>query len=106
MGTFTKYTINETDNFDEGLYPQVAGEIEGLHGSLIAIKGTNKVSIIISLLKDHCIKTEWLDGNKQLAMLLTSGVLQTSHLESLFNSCKHNTNFTSGLEAYMSTRLA
>lgn len=106
MDTFAKYTITETDNFDEHLYPQVAGEIDGLQGRLCEIKGANKVSIIISLLKDHCIKTEWLDGNKQLAWMLTSGFIPTSHVESLFSSCKHNADFLSGLESYIRTKIA
>ena len=51
MDTFAKYTITETDNFDELLYPQVAGEIDGLQGRLCEIKGANKVSIIISSIR-------------------------------------------------------
>jgi hypothetical protein len=106
MGTFAQYTINDTDNFDEHRYPQVVGEIDGLQGRLCDIKGANKVSIIISLLKDHCIKTEWLEGNKQLTRVLTSGSVPTSHVESLFSSCRHNAKFMSGLEVYIATRLA
>ena len=106
MEKVVQYTVNETDNFDEFCYPQVVRQIDGLRGSLSEIKGVNKVRIIISLLKDHCVKTEWLNSNKQLASMLTSGFMATSHVESLFSSCKHNANFMSGLESYIASRLA
>ena len=106
MEMFTQYAIKETDTFDEQLYPRVAKEIVGLRDDLREVRSIQKTPIIIAVLKDHSIKTEWLDGNKRLASLLTSGLLRTSHLELLFSSCRHNAKFLSGLEAYISTKLA
>lgn len=103
---FTQYTINDTDFFDELKYPLVSREIDGLRHDLRKFRSYEKTKIVISMLKDHCIKTEWLDRNTQLAKLLTSGFLSTAQLESLFSSCKHNVKFTSGLEASIAAKFA
>lgn len=96
MSIFIPYDIKDTDSFQESIYPSVAREINHLQVSLRDIKSNHKIGIVILLLKDHCIKTEWLDGNKQLASMLTSGFLQTSQLESLFDSCKpHKVSYQS-----------
>lgn len=102
---FSQYAIKENDIFLEKRYPQVAKEILGLRINLREIRGMNKIGIVISMMKDHCIKTELLDGNKQLASMLTSGFLQTSHLESLFDSCRQNKRFMSELETYIALKL-
>lgn len=105
MNNFTQYSISDTERFDVRHYPHVASEIDGLHSALHEIKSDRKAAVIISLLKNHSIKTEWIGGNKKLTMLLTSGVLHTSHVESLFSSCKHNADFLLDLESYISTKL-
>jgi hypothetical protein len=102
---FIQYSIKDTDRFDELQFPGVVREIAGLHQSVWKIKSAEKTAIIISLLKDHSIKTEWLQANKELARLLTSGALPTSHLESLFGSCKDNPTFRKGLEDYITAKL-
>lgn len=101
-----QYSIKDTDGFDGHLFPAITTEMDVLQASLREIERAQKGRIIISMLRDHSIWTEWLDGNKQLTGLLTSGFLPTSHVESLFSSCKHNANFMSGLEAYITSRLA
>lgn len=106
MGMFAQYAVNAIDHFDERLYPHVVGEINQLQGSLCEIHSANKARVIISLLKDHCIKTEWLDDNKQLAWMLTTGMLPTSHVESLFNCCKHNKKFLSEFENFITDKFA
>jgi hypothetical protein len=79
-----KYIVKDTDSFDEHQCPNVVMEITKLQQSLVSIKSVHKVQIVISLLKDHSIKTDLLSINKELARLQTSGALPTSHLESLF----------------------
>ena len=106
MEMFTQYSIRETDAFDEQLYPRVAGEIDGLQEDLREIKSSHKTKITISLLKDHSIKTEWLEGNTRLASLLTSGLLRTSQIESLFRSSRDIAKFLSGLEAYIAKKIS
>ena len=102
---FIQYSIKETDIFDQKLYPRVIKEINGLQDRLQKIQSLQKTAIIISLLKEHSLRTDWLDSNTKLAGLLTSGELPTLHLESLFNASKDNQNFTEGLEDYLKTKL-
>ena len=106
MNMFIQYSIKETDIFDQQLYPRVITEINGLQDRLQKIQSLQKTAIIISLLKEHSLRTDWLDSNTKLAGLLTSGELPTLHLESLFNASKDNQNFTEGLEDYLKTKLA
>lgn len=102
---FIQYSIKETDIFDQQLYPRVIKEINGLQDRLQKVQSLQKTAIIISLLKEHSLRTDWLDSNTKLAGLLTSGELPTLHLESLFNASKDNQNFTEGLEDYLKTKL-
>lgn len=102
---FSKYIIKDTDNFDELLYPGVATEVDGLKHRLLKFRSADKTRIVISMLKDHCIETTLLDGNKELTRLLTSGSLATSGLESLFESSKGNLNFRNDLETYITAKL-
>ncbi|HEY3405381.1 MAG TPA: hypothetical protein VGK59_18475 [Ohtaekwangia sp.] len=102
---FTPYVIKNEDTFDEHRYPDVAGEIDGLRESLREISSYRKTLIVISLLKDHSIRAEWLEDNKLLVALINSGSLSTTHLESLFSACKHNVKFLSGLESCITRRL-
>jgi hypothetical protein len=103
---FSKYLIKDSDSFDAPGYPRVVREIDDLQVSLGQIQSAYKTRIVISMLKDHSVKIEWIEGNKQLVTLLTSGSLSTSDVESLFSACKDNLKFMAALEAYISTRLA
>ena len=102
----SKYSIGENDKFSALRYPDVMSEIKGLRESLVAFDNAHKAEIVISMLKDHSIKTEWLTDNERLAKLFTSGSLATSHIESLFNSCRHNKKFTTGLEKYITDQFS
>src|SRR5688572_27871760 len=101
MELFTQYIIEDSDSFNEDRYPRVADEINDLQQSLLEFKSLHKAPIVISLLKDHSIDSRWLNDDRQLAGRLTSGTLQTSHLESLFNACKGRAKFLHELEAYI-----
>lgn len=100
------YSIGENDKFCALRYPDVTSEIEGLQKSLVAFDSAYKAEIVISMLRDHSIKTEWLTDNKQLAKVLASGSLATSHIESLFNSCRHNMKFTTGLARHITDQFS
>lgn len=102
---FSQYIIEDSDSFHEDRYPRVADEIKGLQQSLLGFKSLHKAPIVISLLKDHSIDSRWLNDNRQLAGRLTSGALQTSDLESLFNACKGKLKFRNELEAYIFSKI-
>ena len=85
-------------------------ELEEVAGKLRNIKLSNvamyyNVEIIVSFLKNHCLKTTWIEANPALARMITSGFFKTSHLESLFESCRNNKVFLNDFEEYISRLL-
>ena len=100
------YKVADSDTFRQELYPTVIAEILHLSQALSGLRSAHKSAMIISFLKDHRINSKWLEGNKELIHALTSGAIPSSHLESLFNACKHNKMFLSDLEEYITAKMA
>jgi hypothetical protein len=103
---FMHHETIDANRFDEDMHPQVIAEVTRLHRSLAKIQSRHKGKIIISSLMGETIKTEWLDGSKELILLLTSGFLPAPHLYALLSSCKGNAIFTKDVEAYITAKLA
>ena len=101
---YNKYEIGGTEHFNQTLYPQVEEEVSVLVQNIGHIPAKHKSEILISFLKDHSIKTEWLEDNNEVARLITSGFLRTSHIESLFTSCRNNPGFLKEFEQYLNGR--
>jgi hypothetical protein len=57
--------------------------------------------MVISFLKDHCLKKEWILTNAKLVNTITSSAMRTRHIEALFNSCKNNKIFSAGFASYI-----
>ena len=102
---FEAYKIGGDDAFDIGCYPDVKSEVTIMSTHLNRLQGDHKAEIVVSFLKDHCIRTIWFRGNEDVVKMLTSGFLATRHIESLFNSCKHNRKFLADFEHYISLAL-
>ena len=100
-----RYEIKQSDSFSEHLYPHVAKELIGLRQSSSQIQSPAKTEIIISFLKEHSIKRESLETNREISKLMTSGSLAISHLESLFDACRNNARFSKELEEYIKFRI-
>jgi hypothetical protein len=96
-----QYNIKGTDVFDEKLYPEIVKEVEELSHRLFNIGSDQKAAIVISLVKDHSIKTALLNTNQELVRMVHSSSSKTSHLESLFGSSRSNGDFQRGLETYI-----
>ncbi len=99
------YYISETDKFAPEFYPDVIRELEGINESMSHIEGSDKSEIIISFLNDHCIPVGLVESNAILVKLITSRSLKTSHIESLFDSCRKNESFRDGLKACIKKEL-
>jgi len=99
------YHIGINEQFSSANFPNVALELTALNQGISHIPIYFKGEILISFLKDHCLKTDWIDANPALAKLVTSGFLKTSHIEALFESCRRNKPFLSDFEAYMNKQL-
>jgi hypothetical protein len=72
-----------------------------INNGTAGVSGMYKGEIIISFLKDHSVKNDWVNANPVFAGLITSRHFDTVHLESLFESCRINSEFTTKLEEFI-----
>ena len=97
--------IKDYETFDPANYPKACHELSVLSQGISQISNYYKVEIIISYLKDHSLKPDWVEANPALSRMITSGFFKTSNLESLFESCRNNKVFLYDLEEYISRQL-
>lgn len=105
MPEFNYSNIGETGKFNADDYPLMVAELTVMISDLYAIPIYYKKDIVVSYLKDHSIKAEWIAANPALVKIMTSGSLSTSHLEKLFEGCRWNTAFRTQLELYVKQRM-
>jgi len=98
---YSKYNIKETDTFNAYDFPKVQGEIDDIIKASRKVKSGIKGEIILSYLKDHSLKKEWMDESPELTTLLTDNHFTTAHIEALFESCRQNKPFLKGFEDYV-----
>lgn len=99
------YNIGEADIFSAALYPQVVDEVMNLKQRSLEMNTPSKEQVVISFLKSHSIATTWLESDREICKLMTSGALNIAHLESLFNSSRQNKTFLEDLETYIKVQL-
>jgi hypothetical protein len=101
MFQYRKYNIRNTDRFHPDDYPKVLNELEDINKGIAGLSGLHKEDIIISYLKDRSFTNTWLSANPALTELFTSGQLVTTNLESLFECCRVNDQFSKEFEEYV-----
>jgi hypothetical protein len=101
----TNNFIRENEKFTPANYPKAMYELTVLNQGISHIPVYFKVEIIISYLKDHSLEANWVEANPALSRMVTSGFFKTSHLESLFESCRNNKVFLNDFEEYISRLL-
>ena len=101
MFQYRKYNIRNTDQFRPDEFPKVLNELTEINNGTAGLPGLHKGDIIISFLKDRALKNDLLNTNPALAGLITSRHFETTHLESLFESCSVNHEFTRDLEEFI-----
>jgi hypothetical protein len=104
MDTFND-NIGEIEKFNPDNYPKMVAELATMLQNINHISVYYKKDIVVSYLKDHSIKTEWISANPNLAELMASGKLSTTHMETLFESCRWNKAFRTDLERYIKEKL-
>ncbi len=105
MTKYHKNAIGLTDQFDPSNYSAVNDEICLINERTGAVPIHFKVEIIISFLKDHSLQINWIDANPELTDLVTSQILFTGSIESLFDCCRTNPIFRKDLENYLRGKL-
>jgi hypothetical protein len=106
MFKYQKFLIRPTDHFDAATFPFLEENISFAKGKLDIMPSVHRTEMLVSFLKDHCIKSEWVADNPELAELISSKVLPLTDFEALFESGKDNTAFVSELEAYIKEQFA
>jgi hypothetical protein len=101
----TSTIIKDNEKFSPENYPKAFYELSDLNQGIAHIAIYFKVEIIISYLKNHSLKTDWLEANPALSRMITSGFFQTSNLELLFESCRNNKAFLKDFEDCISKKL-
>lgn len=97
--------IKDYEKFSAANYPKAMHELTALNQGISHISIYFKVEIILSYLKDHSLKTDWVEANPALARMITCGFFKTSHLESLFESCRKNKVFLNDFEEHIGRQL-
>jgi hypothetical protein len=101
MFKYQKYLIKASDHFEASNFP---GIDENLHLIVSELKGKPqnfKIEMLLSFLKGHSIKAEYVNTNPQLAELIGSKILSFKNLEALFESSQNNSVFRRELELYV-----
>jgi hypothetical protein len=106
MKHYNKYNIKETDHFDAFDFPRVQEELEGIIAASKKNSSARKGEIIVSYLRDHSLKKDWIDNDTELTGLLKGGYFATSHIEALFECSRGNKSFLKTFEDYMRLQLA
>jgi hypothetical protein len=65
-----------------------------------------KAEIVISYLRDHSLKNEWISANPEVVKFLLSSSFVTVHMESLFNYCRLKPDYRQSFESYIKTILS
>src|SRR5690606_35745017 len=102
---YNLHKVTKDDSFQYELYPNAVDELEEIRRNTLRMSGHFKSEIIISYLKDHSLDMHWIAKNPKLAKYITSRLVSTSHLESLFESCRENNSFLNEFEAFVRTKL-
>lgn len=102
---YHKYEVNSDDQFQQDAYPSVISELENINRNTARMSGSFRSDIVISFLKDHSLEIQWIEKNPKLVKFITSRSLPTSHIESLFESCRGNRSFLTGFEACIKRQL-
>ncbi|HEY0654378.1 MAG TPA: hypothetical protein VGD65_14660 [Chryseosolibacter sp.] len=100
------YEVNEKDVFQLRFYPEVENELAIISTHLRNMRGDHKAEIVISFLKDHCIRTDWFKENADVITLITSRFLATEHIEALFKGGRNNPVFTGEFERCISSSVS
>lgn len=106
MNRYKKYNIKETDRFIPGYFMKAEEELNTLMAAISGYPGPFTELIILTYLKFHSLKEEWVNANPGLSALMTENTCPTNHLESLFTSSKDNIVFTREYEDYIRKQIA
>lgn len=92
---------NSEDIFNPEKTPEMVKELSALNEGTAHTPVYFKTEIIISYLKNHSLKNEWITANPKLADIMINGLFKTKHIESLFDYCRMNQSYRRSYENYI-----
>ncbi len=92
---------NSEDVFSADSYPEMAKELKILKEAARQMPVYFKGEIVISYLKTHSIKSEWIKANPELVMFIRDYSSKTAHIESLFDFYRLRKASLTGYEKYI-----
>jgi hypothetical protein len=98
------YSVAQHEVFDDGSYPHINEELQKMADVFVQIPGDHVGDIVISYYKDRRIQTEYIARNKHIVNIVLSGQLSSYHIEALFASCRHDSNFLQQFEDFIKTK--
>jgi hypothetical protein len=103
---YKKYLIKDTDRFDPDHFPSLMEDMDTIVIAMDATPTALNAEMLLSFLKSHSIRTEWVNANPQLAEMISSKSLPITGLEALFESCTENRDFRIQLEEHIRERFS
>lgn len=94
-------TYNSEDVFSAEKLPEMVKELSTIKTGIVNMPPYFKPEIIISYLKNHCIKNDWIQANPELVRLLLSGCFVTRHIEAQFEFCRIKSTYWKDFEFYI-----
>jgi hypothetical protein len=96
-----RYVVADGERFTFGNFPEVAEEVHAIRKRLTHKPPYHKCEMVIGFLRDHSLKTRWIQINPDVAGMLTTGKLTSGNIEALFEACRINSLFRAEYEGYI-----
>jgi hypothetical protein len=103
---YKKYLVKDTDHFDPDHFPSLMEDMDTIVMAMDATPAALNAEMLLSFLKSHSIRTEWVKAKPELAEMISSKSLPITGLEALFESCTENPDFRNQLEEHIRVRLS
>jgi len=105
MSLYNKFSIGNADQFNPEDYAFITEDLALMLEQIKHIPRDFRAEMIVSFLKNHCLRCEWIAANPELTRLVTSKSVFSSKIESLFEGCQGNSVFSRQLETYLKGKL-
>lgn len=99
------FTISPAQYFNYHDFPSLRVELDSLKKELKNYPKDNAADIIVSFAKNHSLKNECFDKNKELSNAIVNQELKIGTIEALFKACERNKHFESEYQNYLLTEL-
>lgn len=96
-----RFSIKENEEFDPSSFSFADDDVQTIKEQTASVSRILRAEIIVSFMKYHSLKTEWLTVNPELTSLVSTGRLRTENFEALFEACRNQATFSNKLETYL-----